>query len=71
MSETPTELEKIFAKMWIECDPNRMVGIDPDQSIEDLKDVDGSPRWHWFLPRAQASLKYLQEAGVNVYRETN
>jgi hypothetical protein len=60
-----------LARMWIECDPNRGgdepgSGFHPDDMS--LLHVDGAPkeepRWKWFIPRAEASLHYLQERGL-------
>jgi len=56
------KLIETFARMWIECDPNR----DKSSADEPHEFADGvtRPHWHWFIPRAKASIKYLQERGV-------
>jgi hypothetical protein len=60
-----TDKLEILARMWIECDPNR----DSD-SADDWVDltVDGvfqkRRRWEWFIPRAEASLRYLIDHGL-------
>ena len=60
---------EMLARMWIECDPNRCVpGFDPDE-LSPLT-VDGKqemrPRWEWFVPRAEATLKYLEDNGYRL-----
>lgn len=70
MSVNPTI--EALARMWMECDPNRQP-CDPDAPIEPVQDSNGNvkttdltgkPRWHWFIPRAEASVKYLAERGL-------
>lgn len=71
---------EMLARMWMKCDPNR-IESDPDEIIGQSCDgspesgrailtyhdtpLTGKPRWHWFIPRAEASLKFLQEAGLD------
>jgi hypothetical protein len=71
-----------LARMWMECDPNRggtdpdelmpmklcSGGIGPEgvSSVEYPNPLGGLPRWHWFIPRAEASLAYLKNKGVLV-----
>lgn len=63
---------EILARMWMVCDPNRQP-CDLDEIIEPVEDSDGNqrvsdltgkPRWNWFIPRAEASLRYLRANGV-------
>jgi hypothetical protein len=60
-------LVETFARMWIECDPNRGgPGLGPDDL--QIMTINGKaemrPRWEWFIPRAKASIKYLKEREV-------
>ena len=60
---------ELLARMWIECDPNR--GPPEPDRVEPLgTDANGlpemHPRWHWFLPRARASLEYFAERGFTL-----
>lgn len=65
-------LTELLARMWIECDPNR--GDEPGSGYhpDDLAPlhVDGveqmRPRWEWFVPRAEATLKYLAKHGLKI-----
>lgn len=71
---------EMLARMWMECDPNRGP-CDPEELIEPHADSDGDiittnltgkPRWHWFIPRAEASLRYFGDSGfVLLKNETN
>lgn len=63
------EKTEVLARAWIECDPNRMgsevgSGFHPDDTIPDRgTELDGKPRWHWFIPRAEYLERYLNEHG--------
>lgn len=66
------KLIETFARMWMQCDPNRG-GSDPDEIMHfdagadgTVSTLSGQPRWKWFMPRAEASLKFLRENGVTV-----
>ena len=72
------DLTEILAKAWMECDPNRG-GIDPDELIgqscsggtdQETVCVDtpltGKPNWHWFIPRAEALVSYLDKRGYEI-----
>lgn len=52
---------EMLARMWIEVDPNR--GSDPDEIITMHAPERQVPRWHWFIPRAEGTLRYLGERG--------
>lgn len=56
---------EVLARGWIECDPNRG-GHDPDELISDLpgSELQGKPRWQWFVPRAEAMRDYLNDHGL-------
>lgn len=69
---------EMLAKAWIECDPNRS-GCDPyaiiGQSCSSSSDgetvcvdtpLTGKPRWHWFVPRAEALESYLTQNGYEL-----
>jgi hypothetical protein len=55
---------EILARGWIECDPNREGGT-ADQTITDLPggELQGRPRWQWFIPRAEAMRDWLNDHG--------
>ena len=60
------EKQEALARMWVMCDPNRdRDGLDEPMTGAhgELKD---KPRWHWFIPRAQASEKFLREHGYEI-----
>lgn len=76
---------EMLARMWIECDPNRMggepgSGFHPDDTIGPSYEsssggktrclpntpLTGKPRWHWFIPRAEATLAYLDKHGFTL-----
>ena len=69
-----TRMEKItevIARAWVVCDPNRG-GTDPDALIEDDGErtkLTGEPQWKWFIPRAQETIKFLEENGYEVVRK--
>lgn len=72
------DVTELLARAWIECGPNRG-GVDPDETIgqscsgssdgaticEDTP-LTGKPKWHWFVPRAEALNSYLQERGFKI-----
>ncbi|WP_279479890.1 hypothetical protein [Aureimonas sp. SK2] len=73
---TPVEVNpkvEMLARMWVVCDPNRG-GDDIDElqgfgsmhgshspSRYWVSDQTGKPKWHWFIPRAEAILRFLDE----------
>ncbi len=61
------ELE-MLARMWIDCDPNRMGGDGPDATYTLFIDGKGEehPRWKWFIPRAQAAAAYFKAKGFTL-----
>lgn len=63
ITDVKPEVE-MLARMWMECDPNRG-GSDPDEPRTlHIDGVPGEyPRWMWFIPRAEASLKYFSDKG--------
>ena len=76
-------ITEILARAWMMCDPNRG-GIDPDAPIgqscsggtdQEPVCVDtsltGKPNWHWFIPRAEALQKYLDDNGLEITRKTD
>lgn len=58
---------EVLARMWIDCDPNRPNNADVLMS-EMEGDLKNQPRWRWFLPRAEAALKYLRDEGYSIER---
>lgn len=62
---------ELLARAWIECDPNRdsstaddIIGPMQDSGgAVRSTDLTGKPRWHWFIPRAEALERYLAEHG--------
>lgn len=61
MTETNEQTE-MLARMWIECDPNRG-GVDAEETITMFEPTREVPHWHWFIPRAEATVKYLEKHG--------
>lgn len=60
---------EMLAKMWMQCDPNRM-----DENPDDLIAVEGGtmngqPKWKWFVPRAEASLKFFDDNGIKLAKK--
>ena len=52
-----------LARGWMVCDPNRG-GSDPDEIDHNISgDLKGKPRWHWFIPRAEAMEAHLLKCG--------
>jgi hypothetical protein len=72
MSDDPAQdpIVEMLARMWITVDPNRQG--DPDEIITMHEPERQVPRWHWFIPRAQGTLEYLDEHGYElVPRDTS
>ena len=79
MSDAPDAMTEMLARMWMTCDPNRG-GIDPDEklpmtvcsggsdlpTIEHPNPLGGKPHWHWFIPRAEATKRFLKERGYQI-----
>ena len=68
MTGTPDRITEVVAKAWLVCDPNRNCS-DPDAAdtgmgLEPGNEHAGKPRWHWFVPRAEALREYLHENGL-------
>lgn len=66
---------EMLARMWIKVDPNRG-GTDPDELLSfnsssgDTKSaLEGKPAWHWFISRAEGTLKYLEENGYEIVKK--
>jgi len=62
---------EMLARMWIECDPNRGgepgSGFGPDDPMTEMQGtLEGKPRWHWFIPRAEATRDYLAKRGFTI-----
>ncbi|MFN9109415.1 MAG: hypothetical protein ACK5XN_05010 [Bacteroidota bacterium] len=56
-----------LCRMWVLCDPNRdHDGLDDPMAFDNGSNLNGKPRWHWFIPRAEASEKFLLEAGFRI-----
>ncbi len=66
------DVTEILARAWIKCDPNRggeSDGTRPDDIMTDAHgDLKDQPRWKWFVPRAEATIRFLQENGYEVRR---
>jgi hypothetical protein len=61
---------EMLARMWIECDPNRGnnepgSGFHADDLLE-AGSLKGKPRWHWFIPRAEATLEWFEKHGYEL-----
>jgi hypothetical protein len=84
MTTAPDSITEMLARMWMACDPNRG-GIDPDEllpmAIETASTaggpvdsrpnpLGGMPHWHWFIPRAEATRKFLDKHGYALVKET-
>ena len=55
--------------MWIKCDPNRG-DTNPDDIINrEGSSYDGKPEWTWFVPRAEATLQFLDDAGYKIVKK--
>lgn len=65
MADTISPEIEALARMWLVCDPNRQ-GHDPDETIVMQKPLRQVPHWHWFIPRAEASLQFLAERGMEL-----
>ena len=65
---------ELLARAWIECDPNRdsSTADDPIGPMSDSNgnvrttELTGEPRWHWFIPRAEALQGYLASHGFKI-----
>ena len=57
---------EILAKAWIECDPNRQPADPDDPLVFPGSDLHGKPKWHWFIPRAEALEEYLSKHGLEI-----
>lgn len=66
MSETAEQTE-MLARMWMECDPNRAPAA-PDEIITMHDPEREVPHWHWFIPRANATVKYLEKHGYTLVK---
>ena len=67
MPELDPRVEPL-ARMWVLCDPNRG-GTDPDETITMHNPEREVPQWHWFIPRAEASLAFLKKNGWAVVED--
>lgn len=60
---------EMLAKMWMQCDPNRM-GDNPDDPIAvEGGTMNGQPKWKWFVARAEASLKFFDDNGLKLVKK--
>lgn len=64
------EMVEMLSRMWIECDPNRGGGPGPDDPIatDGQGTMDGQPMWQWFVPRAEASMKFFAKHGYKLVK---
>lgn len=78
MSEQISPEIEMLARMWVVCDPNRDSST-LDDPIEPAcssgangpttvynTPLTGKPRWHWFIPRAEATVDYLKANGFTI-----
>ena len=65
MTGTDDRITEVLAKAWLVCDPNRMCDNPdaPDPYWNPPHELAGAPRWHWFVPRAEALRDYLSDNG--------
>ena len=56
---------EMLARMWMACDPNRG-GTDQDEIIRMFNPERDVPHWHWFVPRAEASLAHIIGSGFTL-----
>lgn len=64
-------LTETLARMWIECDPNREHGTgDTAVTLYENGESRAAKHWEWFIPRAEASLKFLDAAGYEIKPKT-
>lgn len=63
---TNDRINEVLARAWIVCDPNRGGMGGPDDLIDNLpgSELQGKPRWHWFIPRAEALRDFLSDNGL-------
>lgn len=71
----PSKEIEMLARMWIACDPNRdsedmdepigqsCTGGSDEETVCTDTPLTGKPRWHWFIPRAEASLEFFKANG--------
>lgn len=50
---------ELLARAWIVCDQNDPI------SREDST-MNGEPEWKWFVPRAEATLKFIKDNGYKL-----
>lgn len=63
------DIKELMARMWIKCDPNRG-GTDPDDIIDrEGGTMNEKPEWAWYVPRAEATLKFLDDAGYKIVKK--
>ncbi len=63
------DIKELLARMWIKCDPNRG-DTNPDDIINrEGSSYDGKPEWTWFVPRAEATLQFLDDAGYKIVKK--
>lgn len=70
---TDDRITEILAKAWLVCDPNRGCSDpdEPDSHWTPPHELAGKPRWHWFIPRAEALRDYLSDNGLVVRKKEN
>jgi hypothetical protein len=67
MPNDAADPEEVLARMWMMCDPNRQPA-EPDEIITMHNPEREVPHWHWFIPRAQASAKFLGQSGYKLVK---
>lgn len=66
------DMIETFARMWNDCDPNRgLSDSDEIMQFEGESRLNGEPRWKWFIPRAEASIQYLKDAGYKIEKSAD
>ena len=58
---------ELLARMWVECDPNRQPAT-ADEIITMHNPEREVPNWHWFVPRAEASVQFLADHGYRLVK---
>lgn len=79
MTDQKMSTIEMLARMWMTCDPNRdpstadqIIGRSCCSSVNDDEPVcvdtplTGKPGWHWFIPRAEASLEWFEANGFTL-----
>ncbi len=78
VAQKPGQVTEMLARMWMACDPNRggsdseeiigqrCTGGSGEQPVCEDTPLTGKPLWHWFIPRAEASLKYFEANGFKL-----